>query len=278
MNIVRAHHAGACYGVERALSMVNHALQEYGAPVYTLGPLIHNPTVVKELESWGIVAIESLDNIKSGTLVIRSHGVAPDVIEQARAQGLNIVDATCPHVSKVHKASSRLSDKGYFVIVVGEAGHPEVEGICGYAGSQFLVVPDAESLPEELPSAHIGVVVQTTQSEETFEKVAAVLKDRIDDLEIHNTVCFATQLRQEAARDVAKTVDAMIIVGGRNSGNTRRLYQISSKVCPRTYHIESPEEINVEWFEKCETVGVTAGASTPESQIIAVIDRLKELS
>ncbi len=278
MNIIRAHHAGACYGVERALAMVSHALEEYGAPVYTLGPLIHNPTVVKELELSGIVAIESLDEIKSGTLVIRSHGVAPDVIDQARARGLNIVDATCPHVSKVHKACSGLSDKGYFVIVVGEAGHPEVEGICGYAGSEFLVVPDAGGLPQQLPSAHIGIVVQTTQSEETFERVVAALRDRVEDIEIHNTVCFATQLRQEAACDVAKTVDVMVVVGGRNSGNTRRLYQISSKVCPQTYHIESPEEIDPQWFEGYETVGITAGASTPESQILAVIERLEELS
>jgi 4-hydroxy-3-methylbut-2-en-1-yl diphosphate reductase len=278
MEIMRARHAGACYGVERALSMVRHAVETYGAPVYTLGPLIHNPTVVNELEAQGVVAIDSIDEIESGTLVIRSHGVAPDVLSAARARGLNIIDATCPHVSKVHKASSRLSEKGYLVIVVGEAGHPEVEGICGYAGSEFLVVPDAESLPDELPSKHIGVVVQTTQSEETVAQVVSALEARVDDLEAYNTVCFATQLRQEAVRELAGKVDLMIVVGGRNSGNTRRLVQISSQVCRRTYHIETPDELEPAWFDGCARVGVTAGASTPESQIVAVIERLEELS
>jgi len=278
MRIIRAEHAGACYGVDRALSMVREAVERYGAPVYTLGPLIHNPTAVRELEAIGVFAIDSVASIDTGTLVIRSHGVEPSVIEEARVKGLRVIDATCPHVSKAHKSASRLTSEGYSVVVVGEAGHPEVDGICGYAGADCIVVSDAKSLPEHLPSEHIGVVVQTTQSEQTFDDVVKTLRDRVDDLKVFDTICFATQLRQKAAAQLAGNVDTMIVVGGRNSGNTRRLFEISSQECDNVHHVESADEIDPAWFSECASVGVTAGASTPESQIVAVLDRLEELS
>lgn len=278
MRIVRARHAGACYGVDRALSMVREAVEEHGKPVYTLGPLIHNPTTVHELESIGVYAIDSLDEIDAGTLVIRSHGVAPQVISEALAKGLTVIDATCPHVEKAHESASKLAEDGYTVIVVGEAGHPEVEGICGYAGEDYLVVPDASALPSVLSSDHIGVVVQTTQSEHTFNEVVEQLDSHVDDLVAYDTVCFATQLRQKAAAKLANEADCMIVVGGRNSGNTRRLYDISEHFCSSTHLIESADEIEPAWLDGCSCVGVTAGASTPESQIVEVIDRLEKLS
>lgn len=281
MDVVRSRYAGACYGVERALSMVRTAVDatitndDSTSHVHTLGPLIHNPQVVSELRESGVEVAETLDDVTGGTLVIRSHGVVPALIDEARARDLNVVDATCPHVSKAHKAAARLKRDGYRVIVVGEAGHPEVESICAYAGDDAVVVQEPSDLPAILPTDKIGVVVQTTQSAEVLEAIVDTLGQTVDDLAVCNTVCFATQQRQRAARELAADVDAMVVVGGRNSGNTTRLYQICLAVCPHTYHIEGADELDPRWFIDSKRVGVTAGASTPEDQIVTVIHALE---
>lgn len=279
MEVLVAQYAGACYGVERALKLVKTAAaDEPNGPVHTLGPLIHNPQVVEELRSAGVEVADTLDDAESGTLVIRSHGVVPSVIEDALKKGLTVVDATCPHVSKAHKAAEKLHRDGYLVIVVGEAGHPEVEGILAYAGSDAIVAATSEDLPRELPSRKIGIVVQTTQSAEALSSVVDAVLLRASELKVLNTICFATKQRQHAAAELAAQVDAMFVVGGRNSGNTRRLFQICGEVCDRTYHIETPAEIDASWLEGCGKVGVTAGASTPEKQITDVIAAIKAFS
>ncbi|MDR3316362.1 MAG: 4-hydroxy-3-methylbut-2-enyl diphosphate reductase [Coriobacteriales bacterium] len=276
MKVVRSRHAGACYGVERALSLVDEAAanarSEQGdtEPVHTLGPLIHNPQVVSELKEQGVEVAATVDEVKSGILVIRSHGVVPSLIEDAQDKGLRVFDATCPHVSKTHAAARELRESGHLVVIVGEPGHPEVEGIQAYAGDDALVAQSADDLPAELARDKVGVVAQTTQAKETLDAVVAALRERGIEPLVRNTICFATKQRQETARELAEQADVMLVVGGRNSGNTTRLAEICAPVCPRTYHVESPDELDPTWFEGAETVGITAGASTPENQIIAV--------
>lgn len=276
MQILVAQYAGACYGVNRALKLAREAAAQ-SSEVYTVGPLIHNPQVVNELSRNGIKVAGSMDEIPDGaSMVIRSHGVTPDVSVEALARGMKVTDATCPHVSKAQKAAEDLQREGYTVVVVGEEGHPEVEGILAYAGADAIVVDSVDNLPEQLPGK-VGVVVQTTQSEEALDAVVEALRPRVAELEVKNTICFATQQRQQSARELAAKADVMIVIGGRNSGNTRRLHEICSSVCPRSYHIEVSDEIDPAWFEGCETVGITAGASTPEVQIERVCSFLEQM-
>lgn len=272
-----ARYAGVCYGVERALGMAEKAADEARKPVNTLGPLIHNPLVVNDLESIGVGTASSVPEVEEGTLIIRAHGVVPSVVEDARTRGLDVLDATCPYVKKVHNAAERLVCEGYQLIVVGESGHPEVEGIMGHAGDDAHVV----SVPGDLDaidlSRKVGVVVQTTQTPGALADVVAELSKRTMDLRVINTICSATQERQDSAAELARRVDAMIVVGGKNSGNTRRLAEICTAACPKTHHIEDASEIEAAWFDGVSHIGVTAGASTPASHIERALVRMRSL-
>lgn len=269
-----ARHAGVCYGVERALELAHRAGTDALPPVHTLGPLIHNPRVVNELEEAGVQMANRLEDIPAGAVIIRAHGVAPAVEDEARERGLSVLDATCPYVKKVHVAAERLRAAGYQVIVVGEAGHAEVEGIMGHAGEGAVVVSGPEDLDGLKLAPKVGVVVQTTQTDERLAAVVSALLPRTREVRVVNTICKATHERQESAAELAARADVMVVIGGRNSGNTRRLAQICAAACPRTYHIESADEIDPSWFVDTELVGVTAGASTPERHIREVIDRI----
>jgi 4-hydroxy-3-methylbut-2-enyl diphosphate reductase len=262
MRVEVARYAGICYGVERALKLAEQAA-ESGADVHTLGPLIHNPQAVTALNDRGVVVAESLDEVHGGTLVIRSHGVDPAIISAARARGLDVVDATCPH--------------GYLVIIVGEADHPEVEGIMAHAGGEAVVVSSAIELPERLASRRVGIVVQTTQSLRRLTEVVEAVLPRVAELRVFNTICSATGKRQQSAEELAATVDVMVVVGGHNSGNTTRLAEICGEVNPRVHHVETPDELRPEWFTGAQSVGVTAGASTPDEQMRAVIDAIEAM-
>ena len=269
-----ARHAGVCYGVERALELAHRAGADALPPVHTLGPLIHNPRVVNELEEAGVQMANRLEDIPAGAVIIRAHGVAPAVEDEARERGLSVLDATCPYVKKVHVAAERLRAAGYQVIVVGEAGHAEVEGIMGHAGEGAVVVSGREDLDGLKLAPKVGVVVQTTQTDERLAAVVSALLPRTREVRVVNTIGKATHERQESAAELAARADVMVVIGGRNSGNTRRLAQICTAACPRTYHIESADEIDPSWFVDAELVGVTAGASTPERHIREVIDRI----
>lgn len=278
MKVLKARHAGACYGVQRALDMAYAAICD-GSTAYTLGPLIHNPQVVSKLEKRGVGVAFSLDEVSDGIVIIRSHGVVPQVKQDAEAKGLPIIDATCPHVARAQKAASGLADEGYHVIAVGEAGHPEVEGMKAHAevsGGTCIVVAGPEELPERIEEP-VGIVVQTTQSKEALDAVVEALHARGIEPQVKNTICFATRQRQEAAAELAEQVDALVVIGGRNSSNTTRLYDICKAICPRSHHVETPDEIDPAWFEGCAVIGVTAGASTPEDQIDSVVERLESL-
>lgn len=277
IDIEVARYAGVCYGVERALGMAEKAADEARKPVNTLGPLIHNPLVVNDLESIGVGTASNVSEVAVGTLIIRAHGVVPSVVEDARTRGLDVLDATCPYVKKVHNAAERLVREGYQLIVVGESGHPEVEGIMGHAGDDAHVV----SVPGDLDaidlSRKVGVVVQTTQTPGALADVVAELSKRTMDLRVINTICSATQERQDSAAELARRVDAMIVVGGKNSGNTRRLAEICTAACPKTHHIEDASEIEAAWFDGVSHIGVTAGASTPASHIERALVRMRSL-
>ncbi len=279
MKVVRAHYAGACYGVQRALSMANDVVAR-GEAACTLGPLIHNPQVVDDLAARGVSVARCVEDVADGdVMIIRSHGVTPQVRDAAALRGLAVLDATCPHVARAQKAAENLARQGCHVVVVGEAGHPEVEGLTAYArgaGGAVDVVAGPGELPDGLCDP-VGVVVQTTQMQEQLDAVVEALRVRGLSPVVKDTVCFATRQRQEAAAELAQTVDAMVIIGGRNSSNTTRLAEICAKACERSFHVEAADEIDPAWFRGCLTVGVTAGASTPEDQIQAIEDVLGAL-
>ena len=276
MQIRVARHAGVCYGVERALELAEEAAGS-GKVVRTLGPLIHNPQAVAALKERGVEVAVCLDEADDGTLVIRSHGVDPAIIEAARAKGLDVVDATCPFVSKAHDAARELQAAGYAVVIVGEADHPEVEGISAHAGGHAIIVQTPEELPERFSNRRIGVVVQTTQSADRLAAVVQAVLPRVAELRVFNTICSATAKRQLSAEELAREVDVMVVVGGHNSGNTTRLAEICLRVNPRTHHVETSDELDPAWFATATVVGVTAGASTPDAQMAGVIAAIESL-
>lgn len=275
MEVIRAKHAGVCYGVERALDMA-HASMLDDEETYTLGPLIHNPKVVEELAEHGVRVAKNPEDVQEGIVIIRSHGVEPDVLDSLRERGLTVIDATCPHVAKAQRSAAALRDMGGTVVVVGRADHPEVRGLCGHAGSKAVVVAGVEELPKRLESP-VGVVVQTTESAEKLESVVRGIRERGIDPVVKNTICFATRQRQESAAQLADKVDAIVIVGGKNSSNTTHLFEICRDHCARAHFVESADELDASWFEGCETVGVTAGASTPADQIQEVVECLEAM-
>ena len=263
MKVTRAKCAGACYGVQRALNMALDTVSE-GSRAVTLGPLIHNPQVVAQLAERGIRAVESPEQAVEGSVIIRSHGVTPQVRREIEARGLPVVDATCPHVARAQKAAAKLARECGLVAYAREAG------------GEVLVAGRAADVPTSL-LGKVGVVVQTTQTREAFEEVLAALHDRGVECVVKDTVCLATRERQESAAALAREVDAMIVIGGRNSSNTTRLAEICSSVCGNTHHIERASELDPAWFDRCTEVGITAGASTPEDQIAAVEARIASL-
>lgn len=277
VDIEIADKAGACYGVNRALRIARQAADN-GGTVQTLGPLIHNPRVVADLEARGVSVAESLSEAACDTLVLRSHGTAPAVKADAVARGFAVVDATCPYVAKVQKHAKELGEAGYAVVIIGEPGHAEVESIRAFGGDAVVAVADTpDKLPDKLPE-RIGVVIQTTQSRDHVEAVLGAIREVCDDVLVKETVCLATQERQKAAADVARRVQLMIVIGGHNSGNTTRLAEICAPLCPATHHIEGPDEIDASWLSGVERIGITAGASTPQEHIDAVVVHLHDLA
>ncbi len=269
VHIQIASEAGACYGVERALRMVEDAAKTSPVPVHTLGPLIHNPRVVADLALKGVTVVDSPEESAGDTLLLRTHGVTPNEERRARKLCHDVLDATCPFVKKVHLAASRLYREGYQVVVVGEAGHPEVEATLPHAPGA-VVVGDASEVADLPACKKIGVVVQTTQSKSNLERVVSALLGRAEEVRVVNTICDATSGHQGACAELAARADVMIVIGGRISANTKRLTEIAAELCPRTYHIEGADELDPSWLDGAGLIGITAGASTPASQIDAV--------
>lgn len=277
MQVLLAEHAGFCFGVQRALTQVEEEVRQPGA-VSTYGPLIHNPQVVERLARQGVIEINDLSTISSGRVVIRSHGVGPHVYGQAEEKGLQLVDATCPFVKKVQSLARQFTDQGYQVVVAGDREHPEVEGIVAWADGKAKVVDNGDEAKKLAVDGKVVLLAQTTLKEATFREIEEALRRKAPELIVHNTICSATAQRQETARQLARQVDVMVVVGGRNSSNTKKLAQICQEVEVPTYHIEQPEELKPQWFERVTKAGVTAGASTPHWIIEEVVQRMTELN
>lgn len=273
MKITLAKRAGFCFGVKRATQMAFEAADK-GGKTYTLGPIIHSPQVVQKLEEMGVKVVSDADSIDAGTVIVRSHGVASGELEAAIRKELEIVDATCPFVKKAQEHVKSLSQSGYDVVVVGDADHPEVQGIVSYASGSVYVVGSGEEASKLPRMSKIGIVAQTTQSFENLKLVVLECLMKGSEIRVFNTICDATAVRQEEAKELAKRVDCMVVIGGYNSANTKRLAEVCRELQPRTHHIETAQEIDPAWFSGVENVGVTAGASTPKWLIDEVVERI----
>lgn len=277
MKILLAEHRGFCYGVERAVTMARECVAQPGKAV-TLGPIIHNPQMVDHLAAQGVGIAADLDAVDEGTVIIRSHGVGPEEYRKAAAKNLTVVDATCPHVKKAQAAAHDMRESGYRVVVVGERGHPEVRSIVAWAGEEAAIVENAAEAAELPAAPRLGIVAQTTFPPGKFDEIVAILNTKAADIRVDRTICAATELRQQAAVDLAARVDVMIVVGGRGSANTTRLAQLCRETGSRVYHIETAAELDREWFKDAAAAGITAGASTPDWIIEEVYRKMQEFN
>ncbi|MDQ3855206.1 MAG: 4-hydroxy-3-methylbut-2-enyl diphosphate reductase [Chloroflexota bacterium] len=289
MQVKLAREMGFCFGVRKTLKLFDE-LGEDGRGVKTLGTLVHNPQVVANLTSRGVGVARDVSEVTEGTLTITAHGSSPKSIADAQKRGLRVIDTTCPLVTKVQKIAAEVHKSGHQVVVFGDAHHQEVRGIVGWTDDTALVALDAEQLLPLLVARtrsgkrvpkRIGVVSQTTQPAERFKRFLADLIARLPDdfreVQVHNTICDPTLDRQSAAIELAQEVDVMVVVGGKDSANTRHLAELCQDEGVETYHVEWPSELNPAWFQGKKVAGVTAGASTPDEvidEVVAAIERL----
>lgn len=274
MEIILAKSAGFCFGVKRATQMAFEAAAEH-EHICSLGPVIHSPQVVKRLAEQGVEVVSKVEDIPPGSVIIRSHGVTAEEMNKVQEKNLTIVDATCPFVKKAQEYAARLSEEGYTVVIVGEVEHPEVQGIVSFSGDSVVhVVADAAQAIALPRMRKVGIVAQTTQLYENLKDVMDVCLAKSQELKVFNTICDATSVRQNEAREIARSVDLMIVIGGHASANTSRLARICQEIQPNTWHIETTEEIHPDWFAGATKVGITAGASTPRWLIDEVVAKV----
>ena len=271
MKVTLAKSAGFCFGVKRAVEMV-YKEAETGKKVYTLGPIIHNEQVVQDLEQKGVRVIdtpEELSKAEDATVIIRSHGISADVYHQLEDKKVRIVDATCPFVGKIHRIVEKKYQEGSCIVIVGNANHPEVEGINGWCNGAATVigsVSEAENYSQE-PDRKLCVVAQTTFNYKKFKDIVDIFSKKSYDIDVMNTICNATEERQTEAAAIAGDSDAMIVIGGKHSSNTQKLYEICKNVCPDTHFIQTLDDLDLKQFQSFRSVGITAGASTPNTII-----------
>lgn len=275
MKVVLASTAGFCIGVKRALEMVLQAINENQTKIYTYGPLIHNPQVLELLRERGITVLNPGEDIPPGLVVIRAHGIPPQERRLLEQGGSRIIDATCPRVAKVHIIIRRWAAKGCATLIVGDADHPEVRGLLGYTEGRGYVVASSQDVADLPDLQDLIVVAQTTQSESQFEARVREISGRFPQAQIFNTICDATASRQAEVQELSRQAEALVVVGGRNSGNTQRLVEVSQDTGIPTYHVETEQELDLVEMSRYETVGVTAGASTPHWLISNVVNTLK---
>jgi len=276
MEIIMAKEYGFCFGVRRAIGLAEEALKS-GKKVASLGPIIHNPLEVSRLESMGLRMVEDINDLEpEESLLIRSHGVPLDVINELKRRNIDIIDATCPLVARAQRMVDFLSSEGYKVIIAGEQGHPEVKGLVSYGKTETFVVSSIEEIPD-MSSEKIGIVGQTTFSIDRFKEIASEVINRSWEVRVFNTLCNASRKRQMAVEELVNKTDVIIVIGGKNSANTRRLADIAESKGAIVHHIESWEEVLPDWFINKERVGITAGASTPDWVIDRVLEKIRKL-
>lgn len=274
MNITVSKRAGFCFGVKRAVDLLDETIEK-DSTVYTYGELIHNDQFLEKYKEKGVQLIDDLAVIDSGTVVIRSHGVSKDVYDLIEEKGLKMVDATCPYVLKIHKMVNEHYKKGYRIIIFGKDSHPEIQGINGWCNHDALILEDLDQ-PLDLNDKKNFVVFQTTYNLKRFEKVMTLLNQSKGDYEIQNTICSATENRQKEAMTIASHSDLMIVIGGKNSSNSNKLYEICKKICKNTIFIQTYEDLVMTKYKKCDNIGITAGASTPDWIIDKIINKINE--
>ena len=280
MKVIKAKTAGFCFGVKRAVDTVYEQVDVCDGPIYTYGPIIHNEEVVKDLESKGVVVLrteEELDNVENGTVIIRSHGVEKRIYDKLEAKGLRVVDATCPFVKKIHNIVRKESAEGKYILIIGNPDHPEVIGIRGWAGEHAAVIRNADDIEniDFSKNRKICVVSQTTFNYNKFKDLVEIIKKKSYDSSVLNTICNATKERQTEAESIAESVDAMIVIGDKHSSNTQKLFEICRKACNNTYYIQTLDDLNLNQLGSVETVGITAGASTPNNIIEEVQNNVR---
>ena len=269
MEVVTAKSAGFCFGVKKAMETVYQQIEtNKNKPIYTFGPLIHNEEVVKDLKSKGVEVVDSIEELKAlkdGIVIIRSHGVSKDIYKIMEENGIECVDATCPFVKRIHKIVDKESEQGKKIIIIGNDGHPEVEGIKGWSNSPAVVIEKEEEALEfscKLDEK-ICIVSQTTFNYNKFKELVEIFEKKGYDISVVNTICNATEERQTEAKQIAAKADVMIVIGGTHSSNTRKLYEICKNECENTHFIQTLDDLNLELPKSVRLVGITAGASTP---------------
>ena len=272
MRVIKAKTAGFCFGVKRAVDQVYELAGKKEGAVYTYGPIIHNEEVVNDLEKKGVQVLhtkEELAALEKGTVVIRSHGVAREIYEQIQGKRLELVDATCPFVKKIHRIVKREGENGREIVIIGNATHPEVEGIKGWCVSKVTVIGNEEEAQKYETNSDKGICIvsQTTFNYKKFNKLVEILSKKRYDILVLNTICNATEERQQEARKIAAEVDAMVVIGGKHSSNTQKLFEICKEECKNTYYIQTLEDLDVHSMQSMSCVGITAGASTPNNII-----------
>lgn len=271
--IVLTKHVGFCSGVKRAVNLAYEAAK--GEKVYSLGPLIHNPQEVRRLKKAGVKVIRSLGNLREGTLIVRSHGLPEQTICLAQRRGLNIVDATCPLVKRVQKIARRLRQDGYQIVMIGDRQHPEVKAVQDRTGHKTLVFSEPKEIIRFLSQGKVGVIAQTTQSEDNFLKIVGQLKKFNRNIKVFNTICRETARRQKELLDLVKKVDMVLIIGGFNSANTRRLVELGREAGMCTYHLESSKDLKKIKLNGAKKIGIITGASTPNWLVGELVEELK---
>lgn len=277
MKVIVAKTAGFCFGVKRAVEKVYEEARKGGGPIYTYGPIIHNEEVVRDLEEKGVRVIngpKELENLTQGTVIIRSHGVGKAIYHLIEEQGLKLVDATCPFVLKIHRIVERESREGRHIVIIGNEKHPEVEGIMGWCTSKVTVIESEKEAEDFMPDPgeRICVVSQTTFNNNKFQNLVEIIDKKSYDNNVINTICNATSERQKEASQIAAEAGAMIVIGGRHSSNTQKLYELCRKKCENTYYIQTLKDLEQTIIPPVDCVGITAGASTP-NQIIKEVQK-----
>ncbi len=277
MDVRIAKTAGFCWGVRRTVDQVMDVAAHGSGPVVTLGPIIHNPQAVARMRDKGVGTVGAIGEVEAGTtVVVRTHGAVKEEFERAKDRDLTVVDGTCPYVKYPQAMAQRLSRDGYHVVIVGDANHAEVKGVVSYCEGPCTVVKPGGAIPQ-IPDKKVAVLAQTTCIGADFERVVGALALRHKEVRAVNTICNDTEERQEDARALAAEVDAVVVVGGKNSANTRHLAEICRAIQPRTWHVETEGELQPAWFEGCRVVGLSAGASTPDWIVEGVAAWLRAL-
>jgi len=277
MKIELAEHYGFCYGVKRAIEIA----QEHPNSA-TFGPIIHNIDEINRLDrDYNVGLVEDVEEaLKYDTLIIRTHGITRDNLKILKKEGKKVINATCPYVTKPQQIVADMSQKGYAIVIFGDKNHPEIKGVASYskdAERTYVVLKESELIGKAL-GTKVAIVAQTTRKPEDFKKIVSFLTTRVAELRVFNTICNATFENQDAAADLAKRADIMIVIGGKNSSNTKQLFLIASSYCKDSYHIENENELKKEWFEGKNLCGISAGASTPDWIIKRVIKKIEELT